>query len=87
MASRNQSAQINGAAAFSMPALSAVFIGRSVAGQGKPNAVGTLIGATLVGVLDNGLVMMSVPYYSLNAIKGVVLAIALASAYYTTKEE
>jgi simple sugar transport system permease protein len=40
-----------------------------------------------VGVLDNGLVMMSVPYYSLNAIKGVVLAIALASAYYTTKEE
>lgn len=87
VASRNQSAQINGAAAFSMPALSAVFIGRSVAGQGKPNAVGTLIGATLVGVLDNGLVMMSVPYYSLNAIKGVVLAIALASAYYTTKEE
>ena len=87
VAARNQSAQIAGAAAFSMPALSAVFIGRSVAGQGKPNAVGTLIGATLVGVLDNGLVMMSVPYYALNAIKGVVLAIALASAYYTTKEE
>lgn len=87
VAARNQSAQINGAAAFSMPALSAVFIGRSVAGQGKPNAIGTLIGAALVGVLDNGLVMMSVPYYSLNAIKGLVLAIALASAYYTTKEE
>lgn len=87
VAARNQSAQINGASSFSMPALSAVFIGRSFAGQGKPNAVGTLIGAALVGVLDNGLVMMSVPYYSLNAIKGLVLAIALASAYYSTKED
>lgn len=87
VAARNQSAQINGASSFSMPALSAVFIGRSVAGQGKPNAVGTLIGASLVGVLDNGLVMMSVPYYSLNAIKGLVLAIALASAYYSMKED
>lgn len=87
VASRNQSAQINGAESFSMPALSAVFIGRSVAGQEKPNAIGTLIGATLVGILDNGLVMMSVPYYSLNAIKGLVLALALASAYYTAKED
>ena len=87
VAARNQSAQINGASSFSMPALSAVFIGRSFAGQGKPNAVGTLIGAALVGVLDNGPVMMSVPYYSLNAIKGLVLAIALASAYYSTKED
>lgn len=87
VASRNQSAQINGATSFSMPALSAVFIGRSVAGQGKPNALGSLLGATLVGILDNGLVMMGVPYYSLNAIKGIVLALALASAYYSTKED
>ncbi len=87
VASRNQSAQINGANTYSMPALSAVFIGRSVAGQGKPNAIGTLIGATLVGILDNGLIMMGVPYYSLSAIKGIVLAIALMSAYYSTKED
>lgn len=87
VASRNQSAQINGANSFQMPALAAVFIGRSVAGQGKPNAIGTLIGATLVGILDNGLIMMSVPYYSLNAIKGVVLALALASTYYSSKED
>jgi simple sugar transport system permease protein len=85
--SRNQSAQINGANAYQMPALSAVFIGRSVAGQNKPNAFGTLIGAVLVGILDNGLIMMSVPYYSLNAIKGIVLAVALISAYSTVKED
>lgn len=82
VASRNMSAQMQGAEGYSMPAISAVFIGRSVAGAGKPNAIGTLIGATLVGILENGLVMMSVPYYALNAVKGIVLAVALASAYY-----
>lgn len=87
VASRNQSAQINGAVSYAMPALAAVFIGRSVAGQGKPNAIGTLIGSILVGILDNGLVMIAVPYYSLNAIKGLVLALALISAYWNTKEE
>jgi len=87
VASRNMSAQIQGAAGYSMPAISAVFIGRSVAGAEKPNAFGTFIGAALVGVLENGLVMMSVPYYSLNAVKGLVLAIALASAYYSQKED
>ena len=70
-----------------MPALAAVFIGRSVAGQGKPNAIGTLIGSVLVGILDNGLVMIAVPYYSLNAVKGLVLALALISAYWNTKDE
>ena len=84
VASRNMSAQIQGAAGYAMPAISAVFIGRSVAGAGKPNAFGTFVGASLVGILENGLIMMSVPYYSLNAIKGLVLALALASTYYST---
>ena len=86
VASRNMSAQIKGAAGFSMPAVSAVFIGRSIAGAEKPNAIGTFIGAALVGILENGLIMMSVPYYSMEGVKGLVLAIALASAYYTSRE-
>ena len=87
VASRNMSAQIQGAAGYAMPAISAVFIGRSVAGAGKPNAFGTFVGASLVGILENGLIMMSVPYYSLNAVKGVVLALALASTYYSSTSE
>ena len=86
VSSRNMSAQIKGAAGFSMPAISAVFIGRSIAGAEKPNALGTFIGAALVGILENGLIMMAVPYYSMEAVKGLVLAIALASAYSTSKE-
>jgi simple sugar transport system permease protein len=86
VASRNMSAQILGAEGYTMPAIAAVFIGISVAGAEKPNAFGTFIGASLVGVLENGLIMMSVPYYAMNAIKGLVLALALASAYYGKKE-
>ncbi|WP_114571693.1 ABC transporter permease [Exiguobacterium flavidum] len=86
LASQVGSAQINAGAGYLMPAVAAAFIGSSFAGQGKPNAIGTLVGACLVGVLENGLVMMSVPYYSLNIIKGAVLALALASTYYTRRK-
>lgn len=86
LASQVGSAQINAGAGYLMPAVAAAFIGSSFAGQGKPNAIGTLVGACLVGVLENGLVMLSVPYYSLNIIKGAVLALALASTYYTRRK-
>ncbi len=85
LASKIGSAQINAGAGFLMPAVAAAFIGQSFAGSGKPNAIGTLVGAILVGVLENGLVMMSVPYYSLNIVKGAVLALALASTYYNKR--
>jgi len=82
LAARIGSAQVNAGAGFLMPAVAAAFIGYSVAGIKKPNAIGTLVGAILVGVLENGLVMMSVPYYSLNIVKGGVLAIALALTFF-----
>ncbi len=85
LASRIGSAQINAGAGYLMPAVAAAFIGSSFAGLGRPNAIGTFVGAVLVGVLENGLVMMSVPYYSLNIVKGSVLALALASTYYRKK--
>lgn len=85
LASRIGSAQINAGAGYLMPAVAAAFIGFSVAGAGRPNAIGTFLGAVLVGVLENGLVMMSVPYYSLNIVKGSVLALALAITYFRKK--
>lgn len=87
LASYIGSSQINAGAGYLMPAVAAAFIGASFAGKGKPNAIGTFIGAVLVGVLENGLVMMSVPYYSLNIVKGLVLAFALASTYYNQRHQ
>lgn len=85
LASRVGSAQINAGAGYLMPSVAAAYIGFSVAGAGKPNAIGTLIGALLVGILENGLVMLSVPYYSLDIVKGTVLILALASTYFRRK--
>jgi len=84
---RASAATVGSASGQLMPAMAAAIVGQSVAGAGKPNALGTLIGAILMGILENGLVMIGVPYYSMNAVKGAVLLIALAMAYVNSKEE
>lgn len=39
--------------------------------------MGTLVGALLLQVVENGLYMLSVPYYSINIAKGIILILAL----------
>ncbi|RNM24494.1 ABC transporter permease [Dickeya undicola] len=82
LASRIGSSQVNAGGGYLMDAVAAAYIGFSLAGSGKPNALGTLIGAVILGVLQNGLVMLSVPYYAMDIIKGLVLALALAMTYF-----
>lgn len=60
-----------------LDAVAAALIGFAVFGAGKPNAIGTAIGALFVGLLLNGLTMMNAPYYTQDAIKGAVLVVAL----------
>lgn len=71
LASRIGSSQVNAGGGYLMDAVAAAWIGFSLAGSGKPNALGTLVGAVILGVLSNGLVMLSVPYYAMDIIKGV----------------
>ncbi|NSL52154.1 ABC transporter permease [Calidifontibacillus erzurumensis] len=85
LASRVMTAEINAGAPYLMDSVAAAFIGFSVLGAGKPNAVGTFVGAVLIGILQNGLVMLSVPYYAMDIVKGTVLAFALALTYYKQK--
>jgi simple sugar transport system permease protein len=81
LGARVGSAEINAGAPYLMEAVAAAFIGFSVLGSGKPNAFGTFAGAVLIGVLSNGLIMLSVPYYAMDIVKGGVLAAALAISY------
>ncbi len=75
--SRAGTVAANAGDSYLMPSIAAVNIGIAVAGQGKPNAVGTLVGALLLQVVENGLYMLSVPYYSINIAKGIILILAL----------
>ncbi len=86
VASRGSSAQVMCCDNYLMPSLAAVFVGRTVGGAEKPNALGTMIGAMLVSTLENGLTICAVPFYVLPAVKGGVLALALIAAYASKKD-
>nr|WP_272507536.1 ABC transporter permease [Clostridium aestuarii] len=86
LGARLGSGEVNAGATYLMDAVAAAYIGYSVLGIGKPNAFGTLLGALLMGILLNGLIMMDFPYYSQEIVKGIVLILALALTYYKRKE-
>lgn len=85
LAARIGQSNPSGGAGYLMESVAAAYIGFSVAGAGKPNAIGTFVGALLMVSLSNGLVMLSVPYYSMDIIKGAVLVLALGLTYYKNK--
>ena len=86
LCARLGSGEVNAGAPYLMDAVAAAFIGFSVLGIGKPNAFGTLLGALLMGILLNGLIMMDFPYYSQDIVKGIVLILGLGLTYYKRKE-
>ncbi len=86
LAAYNGSAQVNAGVPYLMPSVAASYIGFSVAGAGKANPLGTLAGAALVGIIENGFVMIGVPFYAMDIVKGSVLALALALTYVKTKD-
>lgn len=79
------SGQIDAGAPLLMEAVAAVFVGYSVLGAGKPNAIGTFFGAAVIGILLNGLTILNLPYYAFDIIKGSVLVLALAVTYVHAK--
>lgn len=86
LAARIGQANPSAGAGYLMESVAAAFIGFSFLGAGKPNAIGTFFGALLMVSLSNGLVMISIPYYSMDIIKGIVLVLALALTYYKNKD-
>jgi simple sugar transport system permease protein len=86
LGARLGSGEVNAGASYLMDAVAAAYVGFSVLGIGKPNAFGTLLGALLMGILLNGLIMMDFPYYSQDIVKGIVLILGLGLTYYKRKE-
>jgi len=80
-AARVGSGQVDAGSPLLMEAVAAVFVGYSVLGAGKPNIIGTFVGAVLIGVLMNGLTMLHVDYFVNDIVKGGVLVLALAVTF------
>ena len=72
------SGQPNLGAAYFIDGLTAVFLGAMIIKPGKPNVLGTLIGAILLSVLTNGLTLLGIKYFISYIIKGILMIMGIA---------
>ncbi len=77
MTSRLNSAQPTAGNAYEMDAIASVVLGGTSLSGGRGRLVGTLIGALIIGTLNNGLNLLGVSSFYQQVVKGVVIIIAV----------
>lgn len=77
LSSRLFSAQTNAGASYELDAIAAAVLGGTSLAGGVGTMMGTLIGALIIGVMNNGMNMLSVPYFYQLIVKGLVILIAV----------
>ncbi|HEO0439790.1 TPA: ribose ABC transporter permease [Streptococcus agalactiae] len=75
--SRLSSAQPTAGASYGMDAIAAVVLGGTSLSGGKGRIIGTLIGALIIGVLNNGLNIIGVSAFWQQVVKGIVILMAV----------
>jgi len=77
ISARLASAQPGTGLGYELQAIAAVVIGGTSLSGGKGSMVGTVIGALIISVINNGLQIMSIPQEWQNVILGIVILIAV----------
>lgn len=77
LAGRLLSGQPNVGSGYELDAIAAVVLGGTSLSGGVGTIFGSLFGALFMGVLSNGLTLLSVPYYWQLIIKGIVIVMAI----------
>ncbi|API91599.1 ribose ABC transporter permease [Virgibacillus sp. 19R1-5] len=75
--SRLDSAQPTAGAMYELDAIAAVVIGGTSLSGGRGRIFGTLIGALIIGVIDNGLNLLNVSSFYQQIVKGLVILLAV----------
>ncbi|MBD0377300.1 MAG: ribose ABC transporter permease [Flavisolibacter sp.] len=75
--SRLDSAQPNAGITYELDAIAAVVIGGTSLSGGRGSVLGTVLGAVIIGVLNNGLVLLNVSPFWQQVVKGLVILIAV----------
>lgn len=74
---RLMSGQPNAGVGFELDAIAAVVLGGTAIAGGRGLILGTLIGAVLLGILNNGLNLMGINPYLQDVIKGAIILLAI----------
>ncbi|WP_321501999.1 ABC transporter permease [Breoghania sp.] len=77
LSSRLYSAQTNAGMSYELDAIAAAVLGGTSLSGGTGSMIGTLIGALIIGALNNGMNMLSVPYFYQLIVKGLVIVFAV----------
>ena len=75
--SRLDSAQPNAGMGYELDSIAAVVIGGTSLSGGRGSVIGTVQGALIIGVLNNGLVLLNVSSFWQQVIKGAVILLAV----------
>ncbi|MGQ9366810.1 ABC transporter permease [Azospirillum sp. ST 5-10] len=77
LSSRLGSAQTNAGMGYELDAIAAAVLGGTSLAGGVGTMVGTLLGALIIGVINNGMSLLSVPYFYQLIVKGLVIIVAV----------
>ncbi|TPL33346.1 ribose ABC transporter permease [Mesorhizobium sp. B2-4-6] len=77
LSSRLSSAQTNAGMGYELDAIAAVVLGGTSLAGGVGTMIGTILGALIIGVINNGMNMLSVPYFFQLIVKGIVILVAV----------
>ncbi|MDR6941030.1 ABC transporter permease [Mucilaginibacter pocheonensis] len=75
--SRLDSAQPNAGISYELDSIAAVVIGGTSLSGGRGTIMGTVLGAIIIGVLNNGLVLLNVSPFWQQVVKGCVILLAV----------
>ena len=77
VSARLDAAQPNAGTGYELDSIAAVVIGGTSLSGGRGSVLGTVLGAVIIGVLNNGLVLLNVSPFWQQVVKGLVILIAV----------
>ena len=83
---RLDSAQPNAGMSYELDAIAAVVIGGTSLSGGRGSILGTVLGAVMIGILNNGLVLLNVSPFWQQVVKGAVILLAVILDKQTRKD-
>ena len=78
LAASLSSAAPTSAGDFMLTTMAAVLLGMTMIEPGRPNILGSFIGALTIGILSNGLVLIGAPYYAQDIILGIIIVASVS---------